>query len=468
MKPNIVWLTIDSVRADHCSVNSYHRDTTPILDSIANAPNAGIFENCFSHGIWSLESAASILSGTYPSYHRTGGEDDALPADLYTIPERFTDAGYETIGISANPWFGTEFGLDHGFQSFIKANKQHITNAGCVNTLKYLLRIRSEGGGFTRRKNAHKSEYISRNIITNQLEQRNEEKPVFLYAHTEGVHTPYFPPGRTLGAFSDDLDVDPRTARETAYRINDRIYEHVANGLDISDRDLHILETMYDELLRYADHQLRYILKAIEGLDRPTVLVVTSDHGDLLGEQDLLYHMLSLHDGLAHVPCVILGLDHLGLNSEITNGLTQHIDIMKTILAAVGGPTDELHGYDLREDSREYAVIQRSQDAYDTSLSKLTEKNPSPDLPLNLFPDGFATAIRSPSHKYITDADTEILHAFPDETSDITDSHPDVLAALKHEYERVHDEYSRDESAAGAAADVPSEVEDRLAQLGYK
>ena len=79
-RPNIVWITLDSVRADHTSVAGYHRDTTPNLERIAGRPGGTALTNCFAHANWSLPSVASMLTGTYPAYLGTGSHNSVPPS----------------------------------------------------------------------------------------------------------------------------------------------------------------------------------------------------------------------------------------------------------------------------------------------------------------------------------------------------------------------------------------------------
>jgi uncharacterized sulfatase len=470
MKPNVIWLTIDSIRADHTSVNGYDRETTPALRSVAESETGANFGNCYAHGIWSMESAASIISGLYPSSHRTGSEAQSLDDSLYTIPERFSDAGYRTVGISANPWFSSDFGMGQGFDVFEKSNKRNATSAGYLNVLRYLLKIRTEGGGLTRRRNAHKSEYISKKTISKHLERAaNTERPLFLYAHTEGVHTPYFPPRRTLGEFSDHLDVTPETARERSYEINENLYTHVANGNDLSEEDMEILKTMYDELLRYVDSQVRDVLETIETADiGPTVVVLTSDHGDLFGEKDLLYHLLTVDDALAHVPCVVDGLQHLDLDESVTEGVVQHIDVMKTVLEAVGGDSDDIQGYDLSSEPRDEAVIQRSEAFYEKNVEKLRNAVNEVTLDLEQFLPGFTTALRSESFKFVTNDDQSRLCSLPDEGTDVQSQEPTTFATFEERYDELQDEAFREGIGEIRGGEVSREIEERLQELGYK
>lgn len=94
-KPNIIWLTLDSVRQDHTTMDGYHRETTPNIQAIADHDDGIAFGSCFSHARASATSIPSILSGTYPSRHRTYYQDRAaFPDELPLVAELLADEGY--------------------------------------------------------------------------------------------------------------------------------------------------------------------------------------------------------------------------------------------------------------------------------------------------------------------------------------------------------------------------------------
>ncbi|MFB6130345.1 MAG: sulfatase-like hydrolase/transferase, partial [Salinigranum sp.] len=117
--PNIVWLTLESTRSDHCSLYGYGRETTPELDALAAERGARAFGDCHAHGIWTRSSSASILTGTYPTHHTVGLDTDSrLPDELDTVPELLGRAGYTTACVSPNPNLSSSSGLDRGFDRF--------------------------------------------------------------------------------------------------------------------------------------------------------------------------------------------------------------------------------------------------------------------------------------------------------------------------------------------------------------
>jgi uncharacterized sulfatase len=458
---NIVWITVDSVRADHTSVCGYGRDTTPKLQEIA--ADGTSFSDCHSQSIWSCESATSVLTGTLPSFHGVGGPNEVLPESIPTVPERLSDVGYRTLGISANPWFSPARKLDRGFDDFVYLNKSNILTAGVPTVLRFLANIGSHSAGLTRRIPAHRSEYLVYELTKQKLTSLEHERdPFFLYVHTQGAHTPYFPPEPYLDRFAADLDMDPRDAREFVYDAHQNLYREIADGLDYTADQWRAFGAMYDALIAYLDEQLGSLFSHLQSLDLgETVFVVTADHGDLLGEVGLLSHKVVLHDGLTNVPLVIHGWDALDHQSE---NLVQHVDVMGTLVATAGGDTTGFHGIDLRTETRAVAFSQRSDAYYWKTMNKVLEHNPSFDL--SAYHAGTATSVRSHEFKLVKSDDRESLYRLPDEEVDRSADYPAECERLR---ERLIDELHRvgETQLTGERAALTRDVQDHLDHLGY-
>jgi arylsulfatase A-like enzyme len=125
--PNIILITIDTLRADHLSCYGYHRQTSPFIDSIAG--ESVVFTNAYSTSSWTAPSMASIFTGHYPRSHGvlhgvargpkaavTGQE--ILVKDFLTIAEALKTAGYTTFGVSSNGHISRGTGFSQGFDYF--------------------------------------------------------------------------------------------------------------------------------------------------------------------------------------------------------------------------------------------------------------------------------------------------------------------------------------------------------------
>ncbi|AUV82861.1 sulfatase [Salinigranum rubrum] len=460
-QPNVVWITVDSIRADHTSVCGYGRETTPNLETIA--ADGVSFSHCHSQGIWSCESAASILTGTLPSFHGVGGPNEVLPDSIRTVPELLSDVGYRTVGLSANPWFSPARKLDRGFDEFVYLNKSNVLAAGVPTVLRFLAGIGSHSAGLTRRIPAHRSEYLVYELAKQKLTGfENAEDPFFLYVHTQGAHTPYFPPKPYLDRFTDGLEMSPKAAREFVYDAHQNLYREIAAGLDYTPDQWRAFGAMYDALIAYLDDQLWSLFSHLQSLDLgETIFVVTADHGDLLGEVGLLSHKVALHDGLTNVPLVIHGWDDISQQAE---NLVQHIDVIRTLVAAAGGDTTGLHGVDLRTETRDVVFSQRSDAYYWKTMNEVLEYNPEFDA--SAYHAGTATSVRSREFKLVAGDDTECLYRLPDEELDRSADYPSERDELRG---RIADELRRvgDTQYTGERAAITRDVQEHLDNLGY-
>lgn len=464
----IIWIVYDSIRADHTGLSGYDTETTPHLQRIASAPTGEAFQNAISHGIWSLPSSASMLTGTYPSYHNTGLQNEVLPDQIPTIPQRLSEHGWRTVGISANSYFTSETGLDRGFDEFIRLRTSPLSEANILSTagpwtlLKFLANLRRQSGGFTTDMRRHSSNYVVNEIIKRQLtELYRSDDPFFLYAHLPGAHHPYAPPKPFRERLFDAENL-PANPADFAVTHTTDIYDEIAMGCNFTTEEWNAIRAAYDACIAHTDAIAGDLFDHIQTLsDEQTVTVMTADHGDLLGERDLLSHKLVVHDALVNVPLVVHGLPALVGQSE---EVVQHSDLMRTLLGLVGVPTEGINGVDLTQSSRDIAISQRGATSYTNTTEKLTEINP--DFDTDQFSAGLLTGVRTDRFKLVDENGRRPLYELPDEANDVSDRYPDHrnrLADALAEWRAEHDERVR----TSMSADFSSGAKQRLRDLGY-
>lgn len=426
-RPNIVWLTIESTRADHTSLHGYGRDTTPNLRRIVDDPAGRSFSKCFSHGVWTLPSSASILTGTYPSRHDAGMRSEAIPAQLRTVPELFSEQGYRTAGLSTNFHTSAATDLDRGFDRFGWLSRDTILDVAGVRTLaKYLAKIRSHSAGLTTDTSKHSTGYVVTDVLKRWVREFSDEQPFFLYAHYGDPHHEYYPPLPYHDQFLEDTDVTVQRAREAVATHHENLNELIASGCKLDDAEWAGIEAMYDAEIAYTDALIGHLFDYVRERFPDTVFVITADHGELFGEQGMLAHKIVVDDAVTHVPLVIHGMPAL---TEHPGELVQHVDIVRTLLASVGHSSRQLQGIDLREETRSFAVVQRGEKRYRKNIEMFRELDPSFDA--DRYHDGTLHAIRTDSHKLLLSDEREELFQLPDEETDVSDDRPDVAARLR-------------------------------------
>jgi len=468
-RPNIVWISLESVRADRTTLGGYDRETTPNLRRITESGGTW-FSQCFSQARWTPAVSASILTGTYPQTHGVGLADttnvNTIPDELDTVPELLSAAGYTTACFSSNPYVSSATELDRGFDRFheVPTKSDLVSGTGVSCAMRYLRNVRRFGAGLTTEGRRHK-DCIYPLYQTERLREwlgdlSERERPFFLYTHMNSSHHPYNPPLSILERFLDDDEPDPSEAVDIAKEITDNIWREVATGCSFTPRQAAALRAVYDAEIAYVDQLVGQLFDYIrQHCGENTILVVTGDHGELFGERGMLGHNLVLHDGLIHVPLVTWGFDSVADSSD---ELVQHLDIMQTAVSTADAATDQFEGYDLRSEQREYALVQRGPRPSD--LAWITDHNPAFDV--DQYHSGLVNCLRSKRWKYLRSEDRTELFELPDETTDISAQYPDVVSRFDDALERYCPEGGQYD-ASGTAAEFSTTMEQRLEDLGY-
>lgn len=458
-RPNILWITLESVRYDHTSLSGYGRDTTPALARLASDPRATAFEQCITHGKWTGTSSGSILTGTYPPTHGIYGAGGyALPDDVATLPELLPEE-YTTRSIVSNPNAGPAKNLDRGFDEARYVTPSTMRDAvGLRTMLKSVPQLWSHGGGLTTDVERHKglSSYMMVDVAKRAL--ATQEGPSFTYLHLNSSHHSYLPPAAYRDRFTDDIAASPGQALDTAQSAYEDIHELIANGL--TDTEWESVTAMYDAVLAHVDHCVGSLVEAALGRDEETIVIVTADHGDLLGEFGLAGHKFAVHDALTHVPLVVYGLDNIDHQHD---SVVQHADVVRTLFAQLGVEPAQFEGIDLTRQSREYAITQRSGENAQKNLDAVREHDRSYSLPGSH--PGMLTAIRSTAHKLLYSDDAVELYELPDEMTDVADQYPATFERMQSYAEEWLG--SRDSRATGTKPELDEETKAHLSDMGY-
>ncbi|EMA63700.1 sulfatase [Halorubrum lipolyticum] len=463
MNRDIVWVTLESVRRDRTSEGASERRTTPNLARLASREDAVGFGNAVAHSIWTRPSTASILTGRAPSDHRVWSAEAALPDGMRTVPEQLRDAGYRTVGVSANPQFSPATGLDRGFERFHYLERGSLVReAGFGTMCRYLLNVRRHSAGLTTDTRQHCLGFLHDSIARRHIGRAaDDDRPLFLYVHLGDSHHPYCPPKGFRDRFADELALSPADALETVLDASARLHEHIAEGVPFDEERWNALSVLYDTCLAYVDALAGSIVDAASSrLDDP-VIVVTADHGEFFGEDDLLAHMLSTHTAVTDVPLVVRGLDE----RAAANGPVQHADVWATLSGRSIPAVDVPIGRDLVSESPSFAVTQRGGERAAKKVETIAAHNPSFDG--DRYGRGPVTSLRTESHRLRRDADGDALFDLRDETTDIRETEPALAAELSD----AADEWLRERGQPSAGHDgeatFSSEMERRLEDLGY-
>lgn len=275
--PDVIFVVLDTVRADHLSLCGYARPTSPHLARLARAPKASSTCDAYAPGTWTAPSHASYFTGLTVPEHGLMDPGTPLSSVHATLAEQLAGRGYETLLVSANPNLGDDLGL---------------------------------GRGFAHRRVAKGIEVFRGKELRRQVEQGLAEvapgRPLFLFVNVIDAHDPYpaIPAGVDWAPSRPALSFDKHDAdRDGPY------YDYVGGKLTGPERDtfLAAVRDGYDYGVHLADQQLGAVIAALREagrLDRPHRIVVTSDHGEFLGEHQLLRHGCYAWEGMSRVPLV--------------------------------------------------------------------------------------------------------------------------------------------------------------------
>jgi len=301
---NVVLVTFDSHRADHCGYMGYDHDTTPVLDAMAEDGLA--FENAVAPGPSTPESMPVIMTGDFPL---DGDEGKTLLATRRakirrhmaareTLAERFSRAGYDTAAFSPNPYTSRYFGFDEGFdhfEDFLGGSREELYQRmldgalaglplGSVLPIRILL-------NWAQREEVFKPWEAFYEDIRAWTERASE--PYFLWVLLMDTHDPYLVP--------DEYRTQSRWAM---YHANYRLWRQ-GHEPPFSDTTHDRLVRAYDDSIAYADaflDQLRTDLAADDPL-----IAVHGDHGEAFGEHGTYGHHQQLYEENIHVPFVVSG-----------------------------------------------------------------------------------------------------------------------------------------------------------------
>jgi arylsulfatase A-like enzyme len=454
---SIVWLSIESLRFDHTTLGGYETDTTPNLAALAAESTATSFEHCFAHGNWTRTSTTSMLTGLYPSTHGVFAGEHRLLSSARTIPERLSEQGYETICFAKRAQIDSAMDADQRFDDYVPVGKDTVHKvAGITGALRYFLRLRSHGGGFSTDSQRHSTSYLINQGIRKRVTADRE--PLFLYAHYNDPHQPYIPPLPYLRDAVSELSVSPAEATETVLDIFDSMYERMPAETEISTDEFEVLEALYDASIAYIDDQVGTIVDYLRS-ELDAVVIITADHGELLGERGILGHRLLINDAVTRVPLVVCGESNL----LTYDGQIQHIDVLRTLFEEFGIETDGLEGLNLEREQRTYSVVERSAQRADQNLERLDDLHPEHDW--DSYHRGHLVGLRDENHRYESSDSHERLYELPDESTDRSDTRPDVLERFRKEHDDYLDRVS--ERELSTESELSEQAKERLERMGY-
>ena len=303
--PNVIVVLVDTLRADRLGVYGNRSGLTPYLDELAR--RGTVFSNAYASSSWTCPSVASLFTSRYPSQHQVTTLDARISDSEVTLAERLQQARYRGLGFVANLRLTEQLGYGQGFErwnSYLSATKL-------------------------------RADRLRRRLLSSpQLGAApGAQAPLFLYVHYMEPHAPYNMPPRYRKKFErrSDPSIDSAAAAQKLLDLNFGA---------LSAAELDHLTSLYDAEVAFLDDELRRLMAGLEarGLLQHSIVVVTADHGEELGEHQLVGHGVSLYNQELHVPLIVVGQ---GVPAgQVVREPVSLTDVAPSLLALIGQPAE--------------------------------------------------------------------------------------------------------------------------------
>jgi arylsulfatase A-like enzyme len=322
-RPNILIITVDTLRADYLGTYGDSTARTPNIDALAR--NATVFERAAAPMPLTRPSHFSLLTAKYPREHGVVNNAMSLPDEATTITEILQEKGYDTAAFLSVRLLDDSSGAAQGFSTYDTPAEGDERSA--EDTISHVLRW---------------------------LEERENQRPFFLWVHLFDPHIPYAPPHEFR---------PPEVADSPAVtwpRLNAIAAE---NDDDIPAEVLEEAKQLYRGEIAYTDHWVGKLLNGVDALWQPenTLIVFAADHGECFENGSYFEHSDCLYEPAIRIPLIVRWEPAFPQGSRI-DSQTSIIDIAPTILRAanIEIPSD-FSGRALQEttnDKTRYVLIQ--------------------------------------------------------------------------------------------------------------
>ncbi|MDG2308819.1 MAG: sulfatase [Candidatus Binatia bacterium] len=305
-QPNVLLVSIDTLRSDHLGAYGYDRDTSPVLDRLA--AEGALFESVVASSSWTLPSHTTLLTGLPPELHGVDTSEERLLTEATTLAEVLHERGYATAGFASGPYLRAMYGHDQGFDTY---DESTVWPEDDIH----------------RKPTSPQLETLAVNWL-DAWHVKEDEKPFFVFLHMWDPHYDFSPPPPY------DIMFDPEyegTVTGDDFAGTDQVHK------DMAARDLEHVLALYDGEIRYTDEHLGRILAALErlGVYDDTIVVVTSDHGEEFFEHGKKGHSKGLYDEVVKIPWVVRYPRRIPAGQRIGNQV-RSMDVAPTILGLAG------------------------------------------------------------------------------------------------------------------------------------
>jgi arylsulfatase A-like enzyme len=274
----------------------YRKNTTPSIERIAR--EGMVYEHHYVTGSWTVPTHASLFTGKYQSGHGAGVQFEFLSSEFPTMAEILSAAGYQTVAFSNNTWVNQdETNVARGFERYTLVERPAGQNVQIGPEDDFILDTEEDSG----------SAYTVR-LVQDWFEQEYDaSRPFFLFINCVEPHLRAWPPQPFRKRF-----LMPDVTEDEAREVNQEVFLERMGMVDrpggyMTPRDWAILKSLKDGETACLDHRMGLLFEYMREHDLldTTLLIVTSDHGDLLDRPGMMGHHLALFDDLIHTPLIV-------------------------------------------------------------------------------------------------------------------------------------------------------------------
>jgi arylsulfatase A-like enzyme len=308
-RPNVLLVTVDTLRADHLHCYGQPLPTSPNIDAFA--ARSVVFDRAIAASGYTGPAHSSIMTARYPRRHSMGFSNGLLAlAGVETLAEAFRQGGYDTAAFVSNAVLSAHTGLNRGFAVYddelpnVEQNRREVAERVAPRTVERAL-------GWL---------------------ARPRTQPFFLWVHLQDPHGPYTPPAPYRDQFHLSAAGEPElpVADDNSGQGGIPPYQLVDGPRHVSD-----YRSRYAGEIAYTDQAIGELLAAVER-QPPSIVALMADHGESFGENGFYFaHGHSAAPDLSHVPLI---LNAPGLSAERRADPVSHVDVMPTLLELAGLP----------------------------------------------------------------------------------------------------------------------------------
>ena len=348
-RPNVLMITVSSLRADHLGAYGYEKARTPAMDALARR---GVrFDNALSQQPDRNAAHAAILSGTFPATNGVRHDlVDRLDPEAPTLAQTLAESGYRTGAVYSWVSFEPAYsGMDRGFHDYLDLtinrpeyladNRAQVLSATYERLKAYLTLPGAMGDAFSLPRGVDEAIDGRADVTTEAaiawLEQ-NQGSPFFLWVHYVDPSPPFTPPQpfeeiEDAGCGDGCPDGSARTIRE------------VAEGAQLTAAQINHLVGLYDGEIAFTDQQIGRLMERLGqlGLDDNTLVILTSDHGQSFSEHDTWFAGSSLYNATTRVPMIFTFPNRLPRQRAVM-APAMSVDLAPTILDTIGTPIPDV------------------------------------------------------------------------------------------------------------------------------